>query len=250
MNVQDHLLVHGKIEPIDILAIGPHPDDIEIGAAGSLLKWIEAGQTVGLVDLTQGEIGTKGTGEERIAESKEAANRLGAAFRANLGLTDGSVADDLSSRERLVRVIRQSKPKWVLSNLEEDHHPDHTAGARLVKSAYFLARLPKFLDSLSPHSPEGLFYYLIHSFDPPTFLVDTSAFFEKKIETLSAYTTQFIDPKLPENYRHTGISDYLKSVRTLGEAWGIQAGCDSAEAFIADKPLILEDLTHAGKRAK
>ncbi|MCA9428225.1 MAG: bacillithiol biosynthesis deacetylase BshB1 [Candidatus Omnitrophica bacterium] len=242
MSVQEPIIVHGAIEPVDILAFGPHPDDIEIGAAGSLLKWIGQGKKVGLVDLNRGELGTKGTAEERLEESKEAAIRLGATFRVNLGLPDGSVVDDAPSREQVVKVIRESRPKFVLSNLEEAHHPDHKAGAQLVKSSYFLSRLPKYLVEVPAHSPIGLFYYLIHSLVTPTFLVDVTETFERKFEVMGAYHTQFVEPKTPDGYQYTGIQDYLRNVRSLGEAWGVQAGCPAAEAFRADKPPIVESL--------
>jgi LmbE family N-acetylglucosaminyl deacetylase len=167
---------------------------------------------------------------------------MGAHFRVNLGLADGSVMDDLPSRERLVRILRESKPRWVLSNLEEDHHPDHATGARLVKSSYFLSRLPRFIPEVPAHSPEVLLFYLIHTLVQPTFLVDISSTLEAKMEVLTTYRTQFVDPKLPENYRYTGLSDYLQNVRSLGEVWGIQAGSRAAEAFLSSRPLLLENL--------
>lgn len=236
-------VLYGSLTPVDILAIGPHPDDIEIGAGGSLLSWAEAGYRIGLIDLTFGELGTKGNLETRKCESAEAAKRLGATFRLNLGLPDGGVSDDTSSREVLVSVLRQSKPWWVLSNLEESRHPDHAAGARLTEAAFFLARLPKYLPEIPAHSPGKLLFYLIHEQASPTFLVDISAAFEKKFEVMKAYASQFVHPEVPEGYRYTGLSDYLKNVRSLGEAWGVQAGVETAEAFVAAGPLLVKDIS-------
>lgn len=237
MRIASWIEVFGEPTQVDILAIGPHPDDIEIGMAGSLLKWIDGGATVGLIDLTRGELGTKGTAEERLAESREAARRMGAAFRINLGLPDGAVADDPPSRDSLVAAIRTAAPRWVFVNLEEGHHPDHAAGAKLVESAFFLCRLPKRLPDIPAHSPDGLFFYPIHTPVHPSFMVDVSETFERKFEVMSAYHTQFVDPQLPEGYRSTGISDYLRNVRSLGESWGVRAGCLAAEPFVSKKLL-------------
>jgi bacillithiol biosynthesis deacetylase BshB1 len=242
MSLPTPRVVYGEISAVDILAIGPHPDDIEIGAAGALLAWGAQGYRIGLADLTRGELGTKGDAETRIEESAEAAKRLGSEFRINLTLPDGAVAESEENRMGLVGVIREARPKWVLANLEEDLHPDHAAGARLVKAAFFLSRLPKYLPEIPAHSPSRLFYYLIHTQATPSFLVDIGAVLEKKLEVMRAYASQFVEPKLPEGYRHTGLHDYLANVRSLNEAWGVQGGVSAAEAFLAAKPLVLKDL--------
>jgi bacillithiol biosynthesis deacetylase BshB1 len=236
------MLVAGEVEEVDILAIGPHPDDIEIGAGGSLLCWGEAGKRIGLVDLTRGELGTKGDAETRLAESAEAAKRLGAVFRWNLSLTDGAVRDDAASRQVLVHLLRLCRPTWVLCNLEESHHPDHGAGARLVQAAFFLSRLPKFFPDVSAHSPFRLLHYLIHTQTNPSFFSDISGYLDKKLEAMSAYQSQFISPQLPEGYRHTGLSNYLKNVRALNEAFGAMAETEAAEAFVGEKPLAVRSL--------
>jgi len=236
------LSVQGEISPVEVLAIGPHPDDIEIGAGGSLLLWGREGRRIGLVDLTRGELGTKGDAETRLAEAAEAAKRMGAAFRLNLGLPDGGVEDDGESRAALVRVLRECRPQWVLCNLEEPHHPDHAAGARLVSAAFFLSRLPKYLPDAPAHSPKQLFHYLIHEQVTPSFLVDISETFEKKFEVMAAYKSQFIEPELPDDYQYAGLSDYMKNVRSLGEAWGAQGGVDAAEAFVGQRPLVIGDI--------
>lgn len=236
-------ILQGSLEPVDILAIGPHPDDIEIGAGGSLLLWSRSGYRIGLVDLTRGELGTKGDGETRIKESIEAAIRLEATFRANLCLPDGGVSDSPDNRLMLVEVLRGACPDWVLCNLEEARHPDHREGARLVQSAFFLSRLARYCTEIPPHSPGKLLYYLIHEQVPPTFLVDISPVFEDKFQMMGAYESQFHNPLLPEGYRHTGLSDYLRNVRSLGESWGAQGGVAAAEAFIAASPVVVTDIS-------
>lgn len=227
---------------VDVLAIGPHPDDIEIGAGGSLLLWRSQGYRIGLVDLTRGELGSRGNADKRIAESREAARRLDASFRVNLGLTDGSVTDGPAERECLVSVIRGACPSIVLANLEEGRHPDHSAGARLTEAAFFLSRLPKYQTGQPSHSPQALFHYLIHEQAKPSFLVDVSPVFEGKFDTMRAYESQFLAPALPDGYRHTGLWDYLQNVRSLGEAWGAQAGVKAAEAFVSSRPLLVKDI--------
>jgi bacillithiol biosynthesis deacetylase BshB1 len=236
-------LIQGTLQPVDILAIGPHPDDIEIGCAGTLLKFRQRGDLVGLLDLTGGELGTKGDGPTRLAESREAARRLGATFRCNLAIPDGTVHDVDHWRVELVRLIRIAKPTWVFCNLEETRHPDHAGGAQLVKAAFFLARLPRYLSEIPAHSPEGLFFYLIHEQPTPSFLVDISDIFEQKFDVMQAFTSQFMGNDLPDGYRHTGLSDYLQNVRSLGEAWGVQAGTAAAEAFVCHRPLVLGGTT-------
>lgn len=236
-------IMQGRLEPVDILAIGPHPDDIEIGAGGSLLLWSRSGYRIGLVDLTQGELGTKGDRETRLKESSEAANRLEAIFRINLCLPDGGVADSDENRSTLVEVFRAACPSWILCNLEEARHPDHREGARLVQSAFFLSRLARYCPDIPPHSPGKLVYYLIHEQVSPTFLVDISPVFEDKFMVMSAFESQFHGPRLPEGYRHTGLSDYLKNVRSLGEAWGGQGGITAAEAFVMASPLVVSDIS-------
>ncbi len=228
---------------VDILAIGPHPDDIEIGAGGSLLLWRGQGYRIGLADLTRGELGTRGSGEKRVAESREAARRLDASFRVNLGLTDGAVCDGHAERECLVSILRGASPSVVLCNLEEARHPDHAAGARLVTAAFFLSRLPKYQTGQPSHSSQVLFHYLIHEQVPPSFLVDVTPVFEEKFEAMRAYESQFLAPALPDGYRHTGLWDYLQNVRSLGEAWGTQAGVRAAEAFVTSRPLVISDIS-------
>jgi len=236
------LLVYGELSEVDILVFGPHPDDLEIRVGGSLLIWMSQGIRVGLADLTRGELGTKGDAETRIAESREAARRMDVAFRVNLALPDGSLRDDDPARETVTRLIRDCKPNWVLTNLEEDQHPDHAAAARLVKAAYFLARLPKYLPNSPAHSPEQLIYYFIHTQFDPTFLVDIAEVFEKKIEVMESYQSQFVDPKVPDGYKYSGLADYFSNVRSLGEAWGVRAGVRAAEAFVSDRPLVVRGI--------
>jgi bacillithiol biosynthesis deacetylase BshB1 len=242
MPAQGPEIVFGKPEPVDILAFGPHPDDIEIGAAGSLLLWADQGYRIGLVDLTCGEMGTKGDAEARKSEAAEAARLLGAQFRLNLRLPDGAVVDDPANRERVTQVLRSAQPAWVLCNLADSRHPDHAAGAWLLQASFFLSRLPKYLPGIPAHSPRKLVSYLIHEQVAPSFCVDITPTFERKFEVLKAYRSQFVEPELPEGYIHAGLHDYLSNVRALGEAWGAQAGVKAAEAFVTNGPLVVRDI--------
>jgi bacillithiol biosynthesis deacetylase BshB1 len=242
MSSTNDSLIYGHLDEVDILAIGPHPDDIEIGTAGSLILWRLQGYRIGLVDLTQGELGTKGTSEIRLAESIDAAQRLEALFRVNLRLEDGAIEDNAASRESLVAIIRKARPQVVLCNYEEARHPDHAAGSRLAQAAFFLSRLTKYLPLVPAHSPIQLFYYLIHEQASPTFLVDVSPCFDAKFHVLAAYESQFASPHLPAGYRYTGLSDYPTHMRHLGHAWGAQAGISAAEAFVVARPLVVSDI--------
>ena len=181
------------IEPLDILAVMAHPDDAEIFCGGALTKSAEAGQRTGVLDLTAGEAGSRGTVETRAREASEAAAAMGLADRRCAGLIDSGLVNDQASRVVVATMLRALKPRVVVTHWTEGRHPDHRAAARLARDASFLAGLKKFPAVGTPHRPDKVVYALAFREDPvkPTFVVDITHQMERKLEALSAYGSQF-----------------------------------------------------------
>jgi bacillithiol biosynthesis deacetylase BshB1 len=178
---------------IDLLAIAPHPDDAELLCGGTLIRAADAGYRTGVLDLTAGEAGSRGTPEERAAESERAAEIMGLADRKNLGLPDARIANDEESRVRLIEAIRELRPRVVILPYFEGRHPDHRVGAELGYDACYLAGLKNFPAGGEPHRPVKVLYalaYREHALKP-TFVVDTSEAFERKLEAVRCYGSQF-----------------------------------------------------------
>ena len=228
---------------LDILIFAPHPDDAELGMGGSILRWRAEGRRVGVADMVRGEMGTKGDAETRMKEAAEAGRRLDLNFRTNLDLGDGRVVDSEASRLKVIETIRQTKPRAVFAPCPFDRHPDHAAGAQLVCAAQFLARLPKMETASPAHSVNTIFHYFLPDHIRPTFVIDITPFHEKKLEALSAYRSQFVEPKVPEDYRYGGTSDYLRQVEAYDKTWGAKIGVEYAEAYHADRPFAVHDVT-------
>ncbi|HRI27701.1 MAG TPA: bacillithiol biosynthesis deacetylase BshB1 [Chitinophagales bacterium] len=190
---------------LDILAIGVHPDDIELSCGGTVAAHIAAGKTVGLLDLTKGELGTRGSEALRQQEAKEAAHILGATLRLNLGFADGFFTNDKHHKLALIAMLRAYQPDVVLAPALHDRHPDHGRAARLVAETCFLAGLSKIVthnphngQEQTPWRPQNLYHYLQDSPRNPHFVVDISDFMDKKIAAIMAYGSQFYNPKYQE----------------------------------------------------
>ena len=174
---------------VDILAFGPHPDDIEIGAGATIAKAVRQGQAVGLCDLTRGELGSNGTVEERLAEAGAAAETLGATWRENLGWPDGAIGGDDQLRAA-VELLRRSRPATVLIPYWDDRHPDHVAASRLLASAVFKARLRRFGAPGEAWSPDWVCHYYINNAGTPSFVVDVSADYDSKRRALDCHRSR------------------------------------------------------------
>ncbi|HEY7395991.1 MAG TPA: bacillithiol biosynthesis deacetylase BshB1 [Gemmatimonadaceae bacterium] len=179
--------------PVDLLAVFAHRDDAELNCGGTLAKAARAGRRVGILDLTQGEMGTRGTAEIRAAEAERAAKVLGVAVRENLGLPDANITNDQATREKLVRSIRSLRPRVVIAPALEGRHPDHRITAQLVRDACFLSGLAKFAPGTEKHRPLKILHCLTYrqDFVRPTFVVDISAEFDHKLEAIRCYASQF-----------------------------------------------------------
>ncbi len=183
---------------LDILAFAAHPDDIEISAAGTLMKHIAEGKKVGIVDLTQGELGTRGTILTRYEEAKNASDLMGIHYRTNLKMADGFFENNGENRLAIIREIRRCRPEVVLANAITDRHPDHARASQLVSDACFYAGLPKietFLDGelQVAYRPKNTYHYIQDRFIEPDFVVDVSPYVERKMEALKSYKTQFFN---------------------------------------------------------
>jgi bacillithiol biosynthesis deacetylase BshB1 len=232
---------------LDILAIGVHPDDVEMCIAGTLLKHIEMGYTVGIIDLTQGELGTRGTPELRLEEAATAAKMLGAQVRENLGMRDGFFTDSEENQLKIIRMIRKYRPEIVFANAIRDRHPDHGRSAELESRSCFLSGLRKVeteLDGIKQEAwrPKAVYHYIQDYRIPPDFCVDVTPYHDKKMEIIKCYKSQFYDaqseePQSPISSK--GFLDYLASVsRISGRPIGVEYG----EAFTSAQPIRIENV--------
>jgi bacillithiol biosynthesis deacetylase BshB1 len=234
---------------LDILAIGVHPDDVELGCSGVLLNEARDGKATGIIDLTQGELGTRGSVETRYAEAAAAALILGVKVRENLKFRDGFFRNDEEHQMQLIRVIRKYRPEIVIGNVLDDRHPDHGRAGHLIADACFLSGLAKietFDDDQKPQEkwrPKYVLHYLQDWYHEPDILIDISDVFEQRMESIKAYTTQFgvmDDNDGPQTYIST--PDFLDSVVARARMFGKRIGVKYAEGFITEKKIGIRSL--------
>lgn len=225
---------------LDILAMGAHPDDVELGCSGTLAKEISKGKKVGILHLTRGELGTRGSAEIRDEEAANAAKILGAEAVENLGFKDGFFVNDKEHQLEIVKIIRKYKPEIVLTNAVKDRHIDHGKGSQLTSSACFLSGLRRIETTLNGEKqeawrPKEVFHYIQWQDLKPDVVVDISGFMDKKLEIVKAYKSQFYDPE--SNEPSTPISDnnFLKSVEYRASNMGRLVFKDHAEGFITER---------------
>jgi len=224
---------------LDILAFGAHPDDVEIGMAGTLAKYIKKGFQAGICDLTLAELSSNGTVEIRQDEARKAADIIGIQVRINLQLPDRGLFSKEDYIKKVVTVIRQYRPKVVFAPYWVDRHPDHGRCAQLVEEAVFSAGIHRFIDEqrLPSHRVSSMFYYMINGFHRPDFVIDISETMEVKLESLRAYKSQFIKT---EGTVETPLSNgYIETVESRERLFGKEVGVAYAEGFITKKPLLL-----------
>lgn len=235
---------------VDILAIGVHPDDIELACSGTLLRHIDLGKTVGLLDLTMGELGTRGSGPLRLKEAATAAKMMGAAFRQNLQMSDGFFRYSQSNLLKIIRVIRACQPEIILANSLKDRHPDHGRAAKLIADACFYSGLVKIETRGKDNEvqarwrPNALYHYIQDRNLEPDFVVDISDYIDQKEQLILAFRSQFFDPTYESDELQTPISgsDFLQFLKAKARAYGRAAGFDYAEGFNVDRTIGVEDL--------
>lgn len=233
---------------VDILAIGAHPDDVELSCAGTLAKEINAGKTVAILDLTKGELGTRGNAAIREKEAANAADILGVDARFNLGFADGFFQNDRAHQEKLITYIRHLQPEMVLCNAVEDRHPDHGRAAALVAESCFLSGLKKIESSFEGHKqqhwrPKQLYHYIQWNNDTPDFVVDVSAQMELKLEVVKAYNSQFYIPNSTEPETPISTENFLNSIRYRAADLGRLIGVDYAEGFTASRLIGVDSIS-------
>lgn len=231
---------------VDILAIGAHPDDVELGCGGTIAKLISEGKKVAIVDLTQGELGTRGTNETRAVEAAEASKILGISARENLKMKDGFLINSEEYQLEIVKVIRKYQPEIVLCNAIDDRHPDHAKAAKLVSDACFLSGLVKIDTKIENKNqkawrPKQVFHYIQWKNIEPDFVIDISGFLDKKIEACLAYKTQFYDPTSTEPMTPIATKDFLESLTYRAQDLGRLTGVEYAEGFTTEKLLALKN---------
>jgi bacillithiol biosynthesis deacetylase BshB1 len=233
---------------LNILAFAAHPDDIELSCAGTLAKHAEMGEYVGIIDLTQGEMGTRGTPEKRLKEAAASASILGLKVRENLGFEDAFFKNDIAHQAEIVKKIRQYEPDIVLANAISDRHPDHGKASDLLSESIFLAGLKKFEtldDNGQPqqaYRPNKVYHYIQSLPITPDFVVDVSEQWDKKMKAVQAFESQFYkaDSKEPETY--ISSPRFMKMIEARGMQFGQIIGVDYAEGFTVERYLGVKDL--------
>lgn len=228
---------------VDILAVGIHPDDVELSCSGTLLKHIAAGKTAGILDLTRGELGSRGTPEIRREEAMYSAKILGVAFRDIMDLRDGFFNGGEAEMMAVLKKIREYRPEIVLCNAVEDRHPDHGRAAKLVAEACFYSGLVKIKTGQEPWRPKAVYHYLQDRYLTPDFVVDVTPFVEKKMEAIKAFSSQFYDPNSKEPITPIAGESFLEFVKSRMRVQGRDIGVDFAEAFTVTRTMGIEDLT-------
>jgi len=233
---------------LDVLAIGVHPDDVELGCSGTLIKEISRGKKAGVIDLTQGELGTRGTIETRFQEAADAARIMGVSVRENLKMRDGFFVNDEDHQLQLIKVLRKYQPEVVIGNVLEDRHPDHGRAGQLIYDACFLAGLKQIKtvdDEGQPQErwrPKHLLHYLQDRFYEPHLIIDISDVWEQRLESIKAYKTQFHNPEITEENTYISSPAFLESITARARLLGKRIGVQFAEGFLSKKSIGINNL--------
>lgn len=232
---------------IDILAIGAHPDDVELGAGGTVSKEIAAGRKVGVIDLTRGELGTRGSADLRDLEAAASASYLGLEFRVNMGFKDGFFYNDEIHQLALVQQIRLFQPEIVLCNAFDDRHPDHGKGSKLVSDACFLSGLVKVETTYnglnqSAWRPKAVYHYIQDRHITPDFVVDITDYMEHKMKAILAFKSQFHNPDSNEPETAISSKDFLEFLYGRALEMGRQSGFQYAEGFTIERTIGVDSL--------
>jgi bacillithiol biosynthesis deacetylase BshB1 len=232
-----------EVVRLDALAVGAHPDDVEIGCGGTLLKLVALGYRVGVLDMTRGELGTRGNAQIRAREAAQAARALKLTVRDNLELPDGHVQLDEESRVKMVRKIRLYRPRVIFTHYWEDPHPDHAHTSEIVREAAHLAGLAKY-DAGSGqerYRPQAVVHFMFPRTIAPSFIVDISEFADQKIEAIRCYRSQLYDPNSKEPETNISAEDFLRRVEARQRFYGSLIRAEHGEAFFVREALNVAD---------
>jgi len=225
--------------PTDVLLFGAHPDDVEWGVGGIALLMRGAGISFAMVDMTNGEMGSRGTAEERTLEAASAAEFLGASARESLNLPDCGLIDSPDNRRLVASTIRRHRPKMVIAPFWEDRHPDHAAAGLIVRNCPLYCTLKKLDDPNPPHKPAAFLFYPLHQFEHPVFVIDTSDVFRLKLDLLRIHQSQFAKTAEEFGVLAHGVGDYLFGLESRDRYFGSLIGARFGESLVSDRPIPL-----------
>jgi N-acetylglucosamine malate deacetylase 1 len=231
-----------SIQPVDLLAIGPHPDDIEIGIGGIVAKHAALGLHVGLCDLTAGEMGSNGTVEERLAEAEVAREVLGARWRVNLRLPDRAIGSDASHLVQIAGLVRRARPRVIALPYWSDRHPDHVTASKVLTDAVFNAGLRRFEAEGDAWKPDWVCYYFINDSAPPSFVVDVSEQYETKRRALASHVSQFRPAGGDVVPTRLTAPTFNQLIESRDAQFGALAGVAFAEGVVVREPVVRRDL--------
>jgi bacillithiol biosynthesis deacetylase BshB1 len=225
---------------LDILAIGSHPDDVELGCSGVLIKEARRGKKTGVIDLTQGELGTRGSAVTRLAEADEAGKIMGVSIRENMKLKDGFFQNDEQNQLQLIKLLRKYRPEIVIGNIMADRHPDHGRAGSLINDSCFLSGLIKIEteddgQAQQKWRPKYLFHYIQDRFYEPDIIIDISEVWEERLITIKAYKTQFHDPSSDEPQTYISSPQFLEAIIARARLLGKRIGVEYGEGFLSSK---------------
>ena len=235
---------------VDVLAIAAHPDDAELTCGGTLAKTASSGYRTAILDLTKGEMGTRGSAEKRAAEAAEAAEVLGVSQRSNAGLPDAGIHDTDDSRQAVVEFLRQLRPRTVILPFPIGRHPDHRIASELGRDACFLSKLAKYGADGEPHKVEKIIYAMAYREDPakPTFVVDISEEFETKLKAVACYSTQF-EGVLEAGELHATGQAFFDLIRTQNRHYGSLIRTAYGEPFMTEETVKVDDIVSMGVKS-
>ena len=227
---------------LDILFFGAHPDDVELACGGTIIKSVQLGNQVGIIDLTRGELGTRGTVKSRDSETKIANEIMGVDIRENMNFEDGFFSNDETHKIQIVKKIRQYRPKIVIANAISDRHPDHARAAQLIIDSCFLSGLDKVDTGQLSWRPNNIYHYIQFNHINPDFVVDITNQIEGKIKAVKAYKSQFYNPSSTEKETIISSPEFLDSITYRAKDLGRQSGCKYAEGFTTNQLIRINSL--------
>ena len=229
---------------LDILVFGAHPDDVELGCGGTIIKHVDQGFKVGVIDLTKGELGTRGNAQIRKEESNRASDILGLSLRENMGFKDGFFKDDEKNKLALIQKIRTYRPNIVITNAPNDRHPDHGKASSITIDACFLSGLEKIDTGQPIWRPTAIYHYIQFNNISPDFVVDITGQIDRKMSAIKSYSTQFYNPDSKESPTIISEKGFLESVIYRAKDLGRQTNCQYAEGFISHQLSCVDSLMH------
>ncbi|NJN27633.1 MAG: bacillithiol biosynthesis deacetylase BshB1 [Cyclobacteriaceae bacterium] len=221
---------------LDLLVFAAHPDDAELGCSGTIAAHVAAGYACGIIDLTQGEMGTRGTPQLRLNEAKKSSDILGLQLRENLGFADVEFTNDHRHHLEIIKMIRKYQPEVIIANAIRDRHPDHGKAAELLQQAFFKSGLSKIVTtdegvSQPPYRPKRLYHFIQNDYIEPNFVMDISAFWQTKLDSIMAFSSQFYNPESDEPETFISSTAFLKSIEARAIEFGHRIGVQYGEGF-------------------